>query len=93
MEEKTTSTPKEQWGVHENHCCKNHGCKYGDSDCPVVLGLTNYFGCEDDQPSDPCFGERPINEIPLNGKFYTPTMIIELEADAQAYRLLTSKNK
>lgn len=25
-------------GVHTSHCCKKCGCKYGDSDCPVVLG-------------------------------------------------------
>jgi hypothetical protein len=32
--------PKEDWGVHRTHCCKKHGCKYGDHDnCPVCLGL------------------------------------------------------
>ena len=25
-------------GVHIAHCCKWHGCKYGDPDCPVVSG-------------------------------------------------------
>ena len=25
-------------GVHVSHCCKWHGCKYGDKDCSVVLG-------------------------------------------------------
>ena len=25
-------------GVHAAHCCKWHGCKYGDEDCPVVFG-------------------------------------------------------
>jgi hypothetical protein len=25
-------------GVHAAHCCKWHGCKYGDEDCPVVSG-------------------------------------------------------
>lgn len=25
-------------GVHMSHCCKKHGCKYGDDACPVVLG-------------------------------------------------------
>ena len=30
--------PQEQWGVHKTHCCSS-GCKYGDKDCPVVLGL------------------------------------------------------
>jgi len=24
--------------IHTEHCCKNCGCKYGDEDCPVVLG-------------------------------------------------------
>ena len=25
-------------GLHINHCCKEHGCKYNDPDCPVVNG-------------------------------------------------------
>ena len=25
-------------GVHETHCCKIHGCKYSDNDCPVAYG-------------------------------------------------------
>ena len=24
--------------VHETHCCVDHGCKYGDHDCPVASG-------------------------------------------------------
>ena len=24
---------------HGSHCCKKHGCKYGDDECPVVLGI------------------------------------------------------
>lgn len=27
---------KFQYGVHQAHCCVQHGCKYGDKDCPVV---------------------------------------------------------
>lgn len=40
---------KDRWGVHEAHCCPKHGCKYGDSCCPVVLGLTDKHNtcCED----------------------------------------------
>lgn len=34
-----TTIPKSQWGVHETHCCEDHGCKYGDVDCPVTIGL------------------------------------------------------
>ena len=22
--------------VHTEHCCKFHGCKYGEDDCPVA---------------------------------------------------------
>lgn len=33
--------------VHTEHCCKRHGCKYGDSDCPVENGLKVQSGyCE-----------------------------------------------
>lgn len=43
----TTTIPKDNWGVHETHCCFDHGCKYGDEDCPVSLGLTNQeYPCE-----------------------------------------------
>ena len=34
-------------GVHASHCCKWHGCKYGDKDCPVVLGqIEQEYLCE-----------------------------------------------
>ena len=35
-------------GVHISHCCKWHGCKYGDPDCPVVNGeIEQEYLCED----------------------------------------------
>ena len=44
----TTSIPESNWGVHESHCCFEHGCKYGYEDCPVTLGLTQQdYRCED----------------------------------------------
>ena len=50
-----TTLPKEKWGVHEHHCCKYHGCKYGSQDCPVVLDLiVQIYPCEDcDDERDP----------------------------------------
>jgi len=34
-------------GVHRAHCCRLHGCKYGDEDCPVAKGEVNqFFPCE-----------------------------------------------
>jgi hypothetical protein len=43
----TTSIPQEKWGVHRTHCCFDHGCKYGDKDCPVELGLIKQdYKCE-----------------------------------------------
>ena len=42
-----TTIPQEQWGVHANHCCFEHGCKYGYDDCPVELGLIKQeYDCE-----------------------------------------------
>ena len=26
----------DNYRVHASHCCKWHGCKYGNDDCPVV---------------------------------------------------------
>ena len=38
---------KENQGVHISHCCKWHGCKYGDPDCPVVSGeVKQAYLCE-----------------------------------------------
>jgi len=44
-----TSIPKDKWGVHQTHCCYEHGCEYGDEDCPIVLGLINQ-----DHPCEEC---------------------------------------
>lgn len=34
--------------VHTEHCCQEHGCKYGDEDCPVVLLIKKQsFPCEE----------------------------------------------
>jgi hypothetical protein len=42
-----TTIPIVDWGVHINHCCEKHGCKYGDIDCPVTLNLvTQKYPCE-----------------------------------------------
>lgn len=35
--------------VHGTHCCKIHGCKYEDEDCPVVLGTEKGIQCEECQ--------------------------------------------
>lgn len=38
---------REFLSVHDSHCCKVHGCKYGDRDCPVVLGKEEGIFCEE----------------------------------------------
>lgn len=38
---------EKSYGVHITHCCKWHGCKYGDPDCPVVVGIVKQeYLCE-----------------------------------------------
>lgn len=33
--------------LHKNHCCKIHGCKYGESDCPVAASsIEQIVPCE-----------------------------------------------
>jgi len=35
-------------GVHRTHCCILHGCKYGDENCPVILGnVEQGYLCEE----------------------------------------------
>jgi hypothetical protein len=33
--------------IHNSHCCKHHGCKYGNEDCPVYYGDAPGIICED----------------------------------------------
>ena len=34
--------------VHTRHCCEIHGCKYGDKDCPVEMGIAKQeYDCEE----------------------------------------------
>ena len=43
-----TSIPKDQWVIHKSHCCFEHGCKYGDKDCPVELAIIDQnYPCEE----------------------------------------------
>ena len=35
-------------GVHTSHCCSQHGCKYGNDECPVENGDSKQeFPCQD----------------------------------------------
>jgi hypothetical protein len=45
--EKDEEEPIERWGVHITHCCSKHGCKYGNSKCPVATGkVEQEYPCE-----------------------------------------------
>ena len=33
--------------AHVEHCCFEHGCKYGDDHCPVVKGQLAKYKCEE----------------------------------------------
>lgn len=53
-------------GVHAAHCCKWHGCKYGDEDCPVVLGqVEQLYTCDfcDDLLEDEDYFKRAVKDI------------------------------
>lgn len=48
-----TTIPSDKWGVHKTHCCNEHGCKYGDVDCPVVMDLIiQTYPCESCRDSE-----------------------------------------
>ena len=70
---------KENWPVHERHCCPKHGCKYGDKDCPVVNRLTEKHNehCEDCE-----------NEAKYPHEFVTPVEYQKGQAAIEALELL-----
>ncbi len=42
-----TTIPEYKWDGRRTHCCREHGCKYGQDDCPVVLDLIGQsYPCE-----------------------------------------------
>lgn len=45
--------------VHDAHCCPTHGCKYGDDDCPVVVGRERGVPCEECADSRLKSGTQP----------------------------------
>ena len=59
--------PKDDYGVHQTHCCVLHGCKYGEPSCPVVIGiLQQEYRCEfcgDDWMDEPLSVEEQWNKI------------------------------
>lgn len=60
-------------GTHAAHCCKRHGCKYGDEDCPVVLGsAAQSYACERDEPGNRCL-PRPKSGRARNLSFAPAT--------------------
>jgi len=58
-------------GVHIAHCSKEHGCKYGDLDCPVVLGeVEQKYPCLDGgyrlEDCPECAGSHRRGFIPID---------------------------
>ena len=91
-EDKTSilsSLPKEEWGVHRTHCCKKHGCKYSDEDCPVVLGhVEQDYRCEENNFDD-CF-EPNFDLDKQEGYFFTPEQLNEYTANVIKQALETA---
>ena len=50
---------KDDWGVHQTHCCFKHGCKYGfdaiQKECPVYTGKI-----KQEHPCEYCDGDNSI---------------------------------
>lgn len=43
----TCANAVDKIGVHRTHCCKRHGCKYGDANCPIENGtVVQDYPCE-----------------------------------------------
>ncbi len=73
-------------GVHAAHCCRLHGCKYGDEDCPVASGaIKQEYTCEDcDYDLEDCDPKR-------EGTAETLELIELLNKVRETYRSLPRK--
>jgi hypothetical protein len=44
----TTPQTEKKTDVHTEHCCIDHGCKYGDKNCTIVTGAkVQSYPCEE----------------------------------------------
>ena len=56
-------------GVHRTHCCRIHGCKYGDEDCPVATGkILQAYACEECAEALWDDWDDPINILVVNAR-------------------------
>jgi len=89
-----SSVPVDKWGVHRTHCCKKHGCKYGDEYCPVVLGhVKQDYKCESGDFDNGCF-EPEIEELQKQeGYFFTEEQLNQLLSDVIKDALASAAEK
>lgn len=52
-------------GVHRSHCCRYHGCKYGNPACPVESG-----DLVQDRPCEVCETSRGIARAALDYRWF-----------------------
>lgn len=77
---------------HATHCCVQHGCKYGERDCPVVNKVEpQVYPCEvcGWECQDEAFLEiaHLMNEV-----FTSESENAKLKADAERYRWLRDES-
>lgn len=71
--------PVKNIGTHQTHCCKIHGCKYGDDECPVVdSSIIQAYPCED------C---EEVEEQIRNLKYYVKGLEESLKMDHNKSKL------
>lgn len=64
--------------IHASHCCKQCGCKYGDDDCPVVLGhVESKYPCEGNHSKTFTMNEsevkQAINQLEIYRNYFNMT--------------------
>ena len=67
-------------GTHVTHCCAQHGCKYGNSDCPVKTGTH-----EQEYPCEEC-------RTPMELKSEIAALALELAFAEKLEEQLKTKN-
>jgi len=67
--------------VHTEHCCKDHGCKYNDNDCPIVNGVQKQsYPCEECEPKTFPKEKEIIIPVPETLQYSAPPTALDLLA-------------
>ena len=84
---------RDNFGPHPTHCCAEHGCKYGNDECPVVGGdAAQVYPCEEcdesEEATQPRIGREHIG--PTAEEFMAAHPEVDWSTHEVLYRIVNA---